>query len=660
MRTTTLITLFTIGLSFAAQAQNFQFGVVDKEALDMKKYANDEKAHAVVLQEHGESRFFAGEMGHAYVTHDYHVKIKIFDADGFKNGKVEIPLYNTDIAGMEEAVDQIQAITYYKDDKGAIKTLEFDPYYAKTIKKGKTQKVVKFELQGLKPGCVIEYSYHFATPFFQNFYPWKFQADIPKKISTYETYVPSFWKYNAVLRGGLKLTRNTADIRRQCFILGSIKADCVYTLYEMTNIPAFEDEDYVATSKNFMSGLYFELSHYTDLYTGRPRQIATDWEGLDSQLQEDDNFGAQFKKLDFLNTKIAGVIGGTTDQLTQAKLVYRYIQKNMKWDSTYAYTSTGIRKAFDKHVGDAGDINLLLVAALNVAGVPASTVLVSTRDHGAINKQYPSPTAFNYVLAQVKINDKKYVLDATDPSLPFGVLPSRALNDKARVISIDEPAHWADLTVNQNQNATYLLNLAMQEDGKLKGTLNTRFTSYAAYEKRSTIKKFNNTNDYVASLSQQLPGVKILKSEINDLDSLDFPLTETFDIEVDASVKNDKIAFNPYLVNHIVANPFKSEDRNFPVDLSMPSDSKVIINITYPDNFVIENAPQSATLTLPDQGGRFSVTSQLDNKSLSLTNTLSLKKSIYTVDEYQQLRELYDKAIEQEKPELVFKKKQAN
>jgi transglutaminase-like putative cysteine protease len=657
MKKIILINLFFVGLLTSVSAQNFPYGIVDNAALEMKKYDKDPAAHAVVLKEYGESRFFAGEMGHASIIHDYHVRIKIFDKEGLKYGKIEIPLFNTDGSVMEESVDQLQAVTIYKDDNGIVISKELDPYYATATWKNKNRKVIKFEVPGLKPGCIVEYSYHFTTPFFQNFYPWRFQAEIPKMVSTYETYVPSFWRYNTVLRGNLKLARNASDIRRQCFVLGSAKADCVYSLYEMTNIPAFVAEDYMTNPKNFMSGLYFEISQHTALYTGKPIRIPTDWEGIDKQYQEDENFGLQFRRMDFLNAKISPVIAGITDQLTQAKAIYRYIQKTMRWDSTYATGSTSIRKALDRRTGDSGDINLLLTAALNVAGIPTSTVLVSTRDHGAINKQYPSPTAFDYVIAEAKINDKKYLLDATDPALPFGILPLRVLNDKARVLSLDEASHWLDPAANQTQNVTYLLSLTLQDDGKVKGTLTSRFTSYAAYEKRNAIKYFKSTKDYVSALDEQLTGLKITNPEISNLDSLDYPLTESFEVELDAVTKDDRISFNPYFINHIITNPFKSEDRNYPVDLGMPSDSKIIINISYPDNYVLENAPQSATLSLPDQGGRFSITAQADTHSLSLTNILSLKKAVYTVDEYQQLRELYDKIIEQEKSELVLKKK---
>jgi hypothetical protein len=356
---------------------------------------------------------------------------------------------------------------------------------------------------------------------------------------------------------------------------------------------------------------------------------------------------------------VAPVIAGITDQYEQARAVYKYIQKSVKWDSIYAIRSDNIRKALDnKRASDGGDINLLLVAALKAAGLNSCAVVLSTRDHGAINSQLPSSTAFNYLVAQVDLGDRIYLLDATDPMLPFGVLPMRCLNNKGRVLSLDKPAHWIDLTAYQNGSSTYLFNLKQEDNGKLKGTLTTRFPGYAGYEKRTLIKKYSDTKKYVDSLDESLSGLKISRSEITNLDSLDMPITENFDIEIDTKQNGEMTSFNPYLINHIITNPFKTESRRYPVDFGMPSDLKIILNISLSENYRVENPPMNTGLSLPDQGGRFSVTSQSADNSLSVTNTLSLKKSAYTVDEYQSLREFYDKIMVQEKSEIILKKKQ--
>ena len=52
------------------------------------------------------------------------------------------------------------------------------------------------------------------------------------------------------------------------------------------------------------------------------------------------------------------------------------------------------------------------------------------------------------------------MLDATDPLLPFGMLPLTCLNDKGRVFSLDKPSYWMDLNLPQRESSTYTRGLS--------------------------------------------------------------------------------------------------------------------------------------------------------------------------------------------------------
>src|SRR4051812_46222062 len=101
MRKIILINFLFLSLALTSSAQRFPFGVVDQNALDMKKYDKDETAHAVVIKEYGETGLLPVDFGYINILHEYHVKIKILDQEGLKYGKVEIPLYNGEILAKE-------------------------------------------------------------------------------------------------------------------------------------------------------------------------------------------------------------------------------------------------------------------------------------------------------------------------------------------------------------------------------------------------------------------------------------------------------------------------------------------------------------------------------------------------------------------------------
>ncbi|PJJ84866.1 DUF3857 domain-containing protein [Mucilaginibacter auburnensis] len=648
--------LFLIS-SLALNAQDFQFGNSNQDEFNMKKYAKDTSAHAVVLNEFGDARITMTSNDDIRLVYKYHVRIKIFDNEGLKHGTVEIPLY----IGKQvwEEVDDIEGITISTDASGAVKTQELKKAQIFTVDLNKTYKAVRFAMPALVAGSIIEYRYTVTTPYFEDFHDWQFQSDIPKVKSQYEAHIPGFWQFNALKRGYLELTTNQSSIDRECFSVRGSKADCAHFVYGMKDIPAFIEEDYMTAPKNFISAIYFELYEYSNPYDGVKTRLAKEWKDVDNQLKRDEYFGLQIKKKDIFKDKIAAIIAGQPDELGRAKAVYAFIQKNMKWNDFIGFGSESVRKAFDAHTGTSGDINLALVAALASANINVEAVLISTRSHGEVNKLYPVITEFNYVLAKANIDGKSYLLDATDPLLAFGMLPMRCLNDQGRVMSLDKPSYWIDIKTPNSQSITRVLDLALNTDGKLKGKITFYSKGYSGYQKRQAIKKFNSVDEYVENMDEKLPKIKIKNFTVSGVDTLDATISEVYEVEIDAyeSMNHEKLSFNPFIFGQITTNPFKLNERSYPVDWGMPSDERFILNVKLPDGYTIENPPQNTTVALPNQGGLFAVVYSAVDNTFSLSHVTQFRKSIYMPQEYPYLKELYNKIILSEKSEMIFKKK---
>ena len=301
----------------------------------------DTSAHAVVLQEFGKSRINVSNDDQIKVFYEYHVKIKIFDASGFDNGTVKIPVYNNSSGDRYETVYDISGVTYFKDDNGLIQKIALDDKKIYPVKESKHLAHYNFALPGLRNGCVIEYKYTMESPYWDNFPSWHFQGDIPKVTSGYEVHIPAFWVYNASLKGVLKLSNSKADIESKCFSSGGANCDCSLLVYGMNDIPAFITEDYMTSPKNFMSAINFELVEFTNPYTGTKTKMTKEWKDIDYQLKDDQNFGGQLKRKGLFKDRIIPVIAGKTDDIGKARAVYAYVQKLFKWND---YVGIGERR----------------------------------------------------------------------------------------------------------------------------------------------------------------------------------------------------------------------------------------------------------------------------------------------------------------------------
>jgi hypothetical protein len=659
MKKVLLIIILLTAAQHVIKAQDFEQSVTTED-LDLKKYAKDTAAHALFLNEFGKSRIDMVSDDHVRLIFDYHARIKIFDTKGIEQGTIEIPIHHSANGETTEEVSDITGTTYYRDDDGLMRSAPLDLKNVYTVKDYKYRSTVKFALPALKPGCVIDFKYKLVSPYIDEFRNWDFQDEIPKVRSTYDVHIPGYWYFNVTLRGIQKLSKSTSELERECFQSHGAKADCSHMTYEMTDIPAFVSEDYMTSPKNFLSAIYFDEVEWTNPYTGAKTVVSKTWKDIEHQLKTDELFGSQFKRKELMKDRIASVIAGKTDELEKAKAIYAYLQKWFKWnDITSIYSPDGIKKAYEAHTGTIGDINLALGAALRAADLNTELVVLSTRNNGNINMLYPVINDFNYVIAKVNIGDKSYLLDATDPLLSFGLLPLKCLNDKGRVINLDKPSYWMELSGLQKESTTRALDLTLLDNGKLKGTITNYYRGYNAYEKRKAIKKFNSIDEYIENQDEKLPKLKILKSNIANLDSLEMPLGETFEVEIDAydNTNHNRLVFNPFLWEKITKNPFKLAERDYPVDWGMASDDRLILTMRLPQGYTVETPPQTVAFKMPGDGGMYATTFENSDNTFTFSNITKFTKPIYTSEEYPYLKELYNKIILTEKADMVFKKK---
>lgn len=106
-------------ISTIALARDFPYGQYDQQAMDMKRYEKDTSAHAVVLKEYGTSRIsMVTDDESLKLVYQYHVKIKIFDSQGFKSGTIGVRIEDHGNDREREDISDITGTTCYKDENG--------------------------------------------------------------------------------------------------------------------------------------------------------------------------------------------------------------------------------------------------------------------------------------------------------------------------------------------------------------------------------------------------------------------------------------------------------------------------------------------------------------------------------------------------------------
>eukprot|EP01133_Synstelium_polycarpum_P010140 gene10140-11817_t len=637
-------------------AQDFEFGKISVEDIQIKRAKTDSNANAIVLKEFGTASIQIDEnYGYSYVDYKYHVRIKILNKNGFEHGNIQIPLWR--YTDRDDEITELTACTFSPSDGIMVRT-DLDKKQIFLENRSKYLNVKKFAMPNLKEGSIIEYSYTLNKKNIFNFVTWEFQSPIPKIQSEFIAMIPAIYNFNASIRGFLKLTSQNAEISRECLRIQGSKIDCSKLSYIMKDIPAFIEESYMTAATNFRSAIYFELSDVQHLNGGK-NSITKTWKDVDYELKNEKSFGGQMKRKDAFKEILPEILKDQPDELSKAKAIYAYIKKNIRWNRYYGkYGENAIKKSLETHSGNIGDINLALIAALSSAGLDAEALVLSTRENGIISDLYPVISNFNYVIAKINIADKSYLLDASEPLLPFGLLPLRCMNERGRVISLTKPSYWYDIKANQKDINRYTFTGSLSSEGKITGHLITYSSGYSAFNKRKKIEEAGSAELYAEKLNEQMPGLRILHHQISNIDSLDNPLVEDYEIEMKSQydMKAGQIYFNPFFIDKTSKNPFNLNERTYPVDLGAAKEDRVTILLKIPDNFQLADHPKNLAIALAQNGGKYLTDVSFSDGVLNFTQLFQLNKALYGPDEYLSLKELFSRMIQQQKTDVILKK----
>lgn len=647
--------LLVAGFSVRAQYNNgFPYGKTLLADLDMKRYEPDTSAAAVVLDEFGEAHVDNG--GENNILLEYHVKIKVLKKEGLSEANFSIPLYRN--GERRQRIVSVQGRTASLN-KGQLKETDLDPKSVMTERYSEHFDRTVFTLPDVRVGSVFEVKYVLESPFFWNFWPWKFQSDLPKRQSVFWARIPANYNYNISIKGYLSFTNQESELIKECFTPGGgNKADCSLLKFTMTNIPAFLEEDYMTAKSNFLSALHFELKD-VNAFDGRIFKYTQTWETIEKDLRDRENFGAQLKKAKKQYSGLVQQLAGMEpDPMKKARLIYTYFQNNFLWNEEEScYTDLGVKEALEQRKGNVADINLSLVAALEAAGLTAYPLLLSTRDNGVATKLYPAISDFDYVAAYLIVGDTHLLLDAAFPGLPMGLLPFKCLNGEGRLIANDPGiSKWVSVAPKEKSKKIITVDGTLQSDGLLRATVTIKSFGYEALSARRE-KKSTGEKEYVKALTSA-PEMTVANYRCENADRIEEPLEEVMDVVWNTNTEAaDYIYFNPFLFDRWEKNPFRLSERSYPVDFGAPIESTLSVNLKFPAEFVLTETPAKQAHVLPQNGGRFLYNVSQQTGRVSATSVLNLSRPTYSPAEYFSLKELFSRIVQLHGTPFVFVRK---
>lgn len=625
---------------------------VTESDLKINTYAKDTTANALVLFEEGNSYIDKNDFD---IVTEIKKKIKIFNKEGFDEGTVKIYLYNNE--KNEERIKNISAATYtFEDGKKVSQKVKNSQIFNERRNKNTT--IVKIAFPNVQESCVITYSYTLISPFIFKYHNWDFQDDIPKLFSRYKTSIPAVYKYNIKLVGGLdKLSKNEQSLKKRCITVGNGgAADCTESVYEMEDIPAFIEEDYMTAKDNFLRRIDYELE-VVNYFDGRKVNYTKSWKAVEKEIKNDKDLGRQLKKSVNIDKLLDEDILTEESPFKKATKTYNFIKNNYSWNGKQKlFKDVSIKKLLKERSGNSAEINILLHNALKESGFNVNPILISTRQNGWVTKLYPVLSDFNYLIVNLNIDGIDYWLDATNKYHAFGQIPFKCLNGDGRFLDFKNESKWVNIEVKKPVSVLRNIDLTLK-DGMLQGIIENRYTSYRAIQAKE--KYYPDPDKYLKDFEDKNINFYVNEHQVLS-EGKDVPFfEEKFEVEyIDDNAVADKIYFNPFLFKTFTENPFKLNERTYPIDFGYKMMEVYIINIDVGDEYIIEEKPNDVIVKLPNnQGGFISSIKQNGNK-LTLNSKISLNSSVISPSYYKFLKSFINKIIDtQTKSVVVLKKK---
>lgn len=589
--TFTILALCLYFMAYSQEKEEYaqEAGKVTSYEMNMTEYPSDKDADALIIYELGE--YFFQDSDYGFNLNMYiNKKIKILTQAGLQYANYEIPFY-LGSSGIED-IYEINCTTYTYENNQLRKTkLESSNIFEEKI--NDRWKMKKFAMPDVKVGSVIEIRYKISTPYFFNMRTWEFQKEIPVIQSKLTYRAIPYFEYTFILKGAKQFNEFNSKVlpKKNAHYAGDSGYQEIEYHFGMKNLPAFRDNEFISSKKDYMAALDFQISK-TYTRSGIPKEYISTWPKLNDELLKEDNLGKYIKSSEKEAKKILPEIDlSGKSQLQQLEVITDYVKNNYTWNSfNDKFASQKVSDLIKKKTGNSADINLFLIGLLKSANIDVNPVIMSTRNHGAISKGHPFMHFFNYVIAMVEIDGNKYYIDATDPLLDYKELPTRCINRDGLVLKpkVEEWIVTEQKNIKETErqfNITIHPNLGkMDVSAKYTASGNDGYNYRRMYEGKT-----ENIEEHIQKRMKLTSAKNVTVEDDNDKHK---PFVFSFDYDYGIENTGNKLFIQPFAGLSIAENPFKQNQRTLIIDLVYISGDKYKSTINIPEGYKVEYLPK--------------------------------------------------------------------
>jgi hypothetical protein len=609
------------------------WGIVSPEILEMKTFAEEPEAEAVIL-------FDIGKLEIRWVDYlmERYTRIKIFSESGKeKYSNIFIPFYRG------EKISSLKAQTILPN--GQIVKLDNDNIFEEYI--GPYKRKV-FPMPAVEVGAVIEYLYQIQSGQIAFLQQWYFQNEVFTKRSTFRCILPMGYQYLAFFRNIQGFDPN--PLRSEQIGRGGTELMTELT-WKFKNIPSLKKEPYTWNIRDYHTTLNFQIVEIDR--GGAPYKFAKEWSDISKIIS--DFFKDNFKEDNGLRDAARQITFTSTSDLEKARAIFTYVRDSISTRKTSLYEEKS-SKVFKNRWGSRIDKNILLVNLLTHAGLSPEVIGIRTLNDGEFTESLIDINQINHFIVRITIDNKSYYLDTQNKFCPFNLLPPECLvtrglliaRSEGEIIDLPELKKISMFRVETEARLDSLGNFSCQSK--------FRIDSYAALEERERIKQ-KGESDYIDELLKE----KFKEVQVESFSIINFEdPEESLIIEAIYLLSNavdmagNMIYIDVPMFHFSQRNPFQKPYRNFPVQFPYKRAEQEEFQLILPPKYPLIECPESAVIRNPKMN--FGYVCQANGDTLQIQYQYIRQQTTFQPEEYKKLQSFYDEMTKTTQAPAVLKK----
>jgi hypothetical protein len=592
-----------------------------------------------------------------------YARIKVLQEKGKELATVQLPYLRGDTK-----ITNIVARTIHAD--GTVVPLATKPEDLLVAKSGDRQFERKvFTLPSVEVGSILEYRYqiryddnHYSSPYWEIQRPY-FVHKAHYAFTPYKQFMPGVQNATSIPlvdgRGNVIHSLIWWPILPQGV---SVKADIRghYSL-DVTDIPAIPDEEWMPPIHSFLLKVLF---YYKSAYDPKDfwASEAKRWS------QEVDHFAEPSKAL---REAVSGLISPGDSELDKAKKLYTAVQaldntdfSRVKGASELKQLNLKVAKraedTWTQKSGSSEDIAQLYLAMLRSAGLTAYAAKVADRRQGLFDPSYLEIEQLDDTLVILCTGGKETYLDPGEKMCPFGLLLwSHSDATGVRQSASGNTLASSPLQVYTANAVTRFGDLTLDEHGAVSGGIRLVMDGQEALRWRQAALE-NDEPEVKKQFDQWLEslvpdGIEAHIDHILGLGQPDANLMAVVNVQGTLGTATSKRLLLPgFFFETRGSRPFVNQQKRQEL-VDMHYGEQVTDQVVYhlPAGLTVEGAPEDANIPWTGRAG-FRTKTTVQPGQITVARTLSRAFTFLKADDYQDLRDFYQKMAATDKQQLVL------